>query len=195
MIKKVVLALLLASFQLLSANSVEDKSGYVDAVTVSVGESKDHIKIYRVGVRKDFDAKWAQSSFGYLSGYYELSFNYWKGKKGPHKENYGVALSPVFNYYFDFGNVKPYLEGGIGVSFFRYNSIDHRNTSSKFLFEDRLGAGVRVGDFDFSFRYMHYSNAGIVKPNSGIDIFIGSISYKFWYNIPKRSLWWVNYQK
>jgi hypothetical protein len=29
---------------------------------------------------------------------------------------------------------------------------------------------------------MHYSNAGIKHPNMGIDIFIGSISYKFWYN-------------
>jgi len=179
MIKKLMLAFVLASFQLLSANSIEGKNSYIDAVTVSIGESRDHIKIYRVGVRKDFSSKWAKSSIGYLSAYYELSFNYWKGKRGLHKENYGVALSPVFNYYFDFGNVKPYLEAGIGASLFKYNSIDHRNTSSKFLFEDRLGAGVRVGDFDFSFRYMHYSNAGIVKPNSGIDIFIGSISYKF----------------
>ena len=179
MIKKVVLALLLAGFQVLSANSIADKSGYVDAVTVSIGESRDDIKIYRLGLRKDFDSRWIESKVGYLSGYYELSLNYWKGKSSNHKNNYGVALSPVFNYYFNMGEIKPYLEAGIGVSLFNKTWIDNRNMSTHFLFEDRLGAGVRVGNFDFSFRYMHYSNASIKAPNMGIDTFIGSISYKF----------------
>jgi len=159
--------------------SVADLSSYVDGVSASYGKSKDGIKIYRLGLRKDFDSKWGKSSVGYFSGYYEFSLNYWKGKTKHIKTNYGVALSPVFGYYFDLGEIKPYVEAGIGVSLFKHTFIDNRNISSHFLFEDRIGAGVRVKNFDFSFRYMHYSNAGIVEPNSGIDIFIASISYKF----------------
>jgi len=166
-------------FTAMGSLSAADLSSYVDGVTASYGKSKDGIKIYRLGLRKDFDSKWGKSSVGYFSGYYELSINYWKGKTNHNKTNYGVALSPVFGYYFDLGEIKPYVEAGIGVSLFKHTFIDNRNISSHFLFEDRIGAGVRVKNFDFSFRYMHYSNAGIVKPNSGIDIFIGSISYKF----------------
>ncbi len=155
-------------------------NSYIDGVTLSIGRSRDKIDIYRIGVRKDFKSRWLESKAGYLSGYYELTFNYWKGKSSNHKENYGIALSPVFNYYFNLSdNVKPYLEAGIGVSLFNHTWIDNRNMSTNFLFEDRLGAGVRVGKFDFSFRYMHYSNASIKAPNDGIDIWIGSISYKF----------------
>ena len=159
--------------------SAADLSSYVDGVTASYGKSHHGIKIYRLGLRKDFDSKWGKSSVGYFSGYYELSFNYWKGKTNHNKTNYGVALSPVFGYYFDLGEIKPYIEAGIGVSLFKNKWIDNRNMSTNFLFEDRIGAGVRVNNFDFSFRYMHYSNASIKAPNQGIDIFIGSISYKF----------------
>ena len=159
-----------------------DLSSYIDGTTLSIGKSRDGIKIYRIGVRKDFDSRFLESKIGYLSGYYELTFNYWKGKTNHNKTNYGIALSPVFNYYFKMGPIRPYLEAGIGVSLFKNKWIDNRNMSTNFLFEDRLGVGVRVENFDFSFRYMHYSNASIKAPNDGIDIWIGSISYKFWYN-------------
>ena len=163
----------------ISLASAADLSSYVDGVTASYGKSHHGIKIYRIGLRKDFDSKWGKSSVGYFSGYYELSLNYWKGKTNHNKTNYGVALSPVFGYYFDLGEIKPYVEAGIGVSLFKNKWIDNRNMSTNFLFEDRIGAGVRVNNFDFSFRYMHYSNASIKAPNNGIDIFIGSVAYKF----------------
>ena len=179
MIKKVVWVLLFSSFYFLYAGSIENKGSYVDAATLSLGESRDGIKIYRLGLRKDFNSRWLESSVGYLSGYYELSVNYWKGKSSNNKNNYGIALSPVFNYYFNMGEIKPYLEAGIGVSLFKNKMIDGRNLATNFLFEDRIGVGARVGNFDFSFRFMHYSNASIKAPNMGIDIWIGSISYKF----------------
>lgn len=148
-----------------------------DAVTMSYGQSKDNVDIYRIGLRNDFSLRWFEGGVGYLSGYFEGSFNYWNGRGD---QNYGVALSPVFAYYFNLSDaVHPYLEGGIGVSVFSRTTMGPRNLSSNFLFEDRLGAGIRVNRWDFSFRYMHYSNAGTKPPNDGIDIFIGSISYKF----------------
>jgi len=169
-------------FTTICSVNAADLNKMVDGTTLSIGESRDGIKVYRLGLRKDFDSKWAQTSVGYFSGYYELSINYFKGKTNHNKTNVGVALSPVFGYYFDFGKFKPYVEAGIGLSVFNHTWIDNRNLSTHFLFEDRIGIGARVGNFDFSFRFMHYSNASIKAPNDGIDIWIGSIAYKFWYN-------------
>jgi len=173
--KKLLLASTIA-ISCVSLVNAEELGAYVDGVTLSIGQSKDKIDIYRLGLRKDFDAKWAKSSVGYFSGYWELSANYWNWKS---ESNFGIALSPVFAYYFDLGDFKPYVEGGIGGSWWSKTHIKNRNIGSHLHFEDRIGAGVRYKNLDFSFRYMHYSNAGLVKPNNGIDIFIGSISYKF----------------
>ncbi len=157
--------------------SAPQESGWIDAVGISYGQSKDNIDIYRLTLRKEFSSHWLESDIGYLSGYWEGSLNYWNGYG---VDNFGVALSPVFTYNFTgLGTVTPYLEGGIGISYFSKTRMGPRDLSTHFLFEDRVGAGIKMGNWDLSFRYMHYSNADIKKPNDGIDIFIGSINYRF----------------
>ena len=168
--KKIIVLLLLWQ-SIVHALWLDDKK-----VMLSIGESKDNIGIYRVGVKEDFKQKWLQSILEYLSGYYELSVNFWH--KGDNN-NFGVALSPVFTYNFTSLPLSPYIEGGIGGSLWIDTMIATRNVSSYFLFEDRIGAGIHLKDFDLNFRYMHYSNAGIVKPNSGIDIFMLSVSFNY----------------
>jgi len=170
--KKVFLALIFISL-FAGANGLNN---YIDGITFNYGKSNDKIDIYRLGLQKDFDSKWGESSLGYLSGYYEFSLNYWHWKSD---KNYGIALSPVFAYYFKAGDFRPYIEGGIGGSYWTKTHIKWRNIGSHLHFEDRIGAGVRYKNIDLNFKYLHYSNAGLVKPNMGIDIFIGSISYKF----------------
>ena len=152
-------------------------SHWIDGAGISYGQSKDNIDIYRLYLCKDFQNRWFQSGLGYLTGYWEGSLNYWNGY-GVH--NYGVAISPVFTYRFNTsGTLTPYLEGGIGASWFSKTTMGPRDLSTHFLFEDRVGAGIRMGNWDLSFRYMHYSNAGIKKPNDGIDIFVSSLTYHF----------------
>ena len=156
---------------------VKESSSWIDAVGFSYGQSKDSIDIYRLTLRKDFGSRWWESDIGYLSGYWEGSLNYWNGRGD---DNYGIAISPVFAYYFNTSeNLHPYIEGGIGVSLWSRDTMGPRDLSSSFLFEDRIGLGLRMKHWDLSFRYMHYSNAGIKKPNDGIDIFIGSVNYRF----------------
>jgi len=154
-----------------------ESESWVDELGISYGQSKDNIDIYRLTLRKDFERRWWETDTGYLSGYWEASLNYWNGY-GDH--NYGIALSPVFAYYFNASEtVRPYLEAGIGASLWSKTRMGPRNLSTSFLFEDRVGAGIRIGNWDLSLRYMHYSNASIKKPNDGIDILIGSVSYRF----------------
>ncbi len=168
--KKILIITIL--FTLLKANSF---TNLYDALFFSIGKSKDDINIYRIGFRKDFSI-FAKNSIIKIGGYWEGNLNYWT--KGNSK-NYGIALSPVFALYLNIKEFEPYIESGIGISLYTKTHIASRDISSHFLFEDRVGAGVRYKNIDLSFRYMHYSNAGLVKPNQGIDIFIASISYKF----------------
>jgi len=143
----------------------------------SYGQSKDSIDIYRLTLRKDFSTQWWESSVGYIGGYWEGSLNYWNGRG---ETNLGLAYSPVFTYTFQTVNsVTPYLEAGIGLSFFVNTEMGERNLSTHFLFEDRFGVGIKTEKWDASFRYMHYSNASMQAPNDGIDIFIGSLHWRF----------------
>ncbi len=170
-IKNILISILLCTIGLFSS---EYKEIRIDSVAVDIGQSKDDIDIYRLGLRRDFESKWLESRVGYLSGYYELSLNYWRDVED---KSVGIALSPVFRYSF-YGSIPVYIEAGIGISLFNSTVIGKHNMSSAFLFEDRAGIGVKFEDFDISFDYLHYSNAGIKKPNEGIDIFKLSLSHK-----------------
>lgn len=146
------------------------------AIAFDIGESKNDVWIYRVGLQQDFSGWLAEKNIP-LGGYFEGSINYWDGK---HDDSYGIALSPVFYYQFCADcTVSPYIEGGIGASLFTKKTIDGKEMSSNYQFEDRIGVGVKIGQFDYHFRYMHYSNAGLKDPNQGMDIFIGGMTYKF----------------
>ena len=115
---------------------------------------------------------------GWVSGYFEGSLNYWY-----HTDDdiYAAALSPVFVYYFgaEKNSLIPYIEAGIGVAVISETTISNVEMSTAFQFEARVGAGIRTKKLDFNFRYMHYSNGSMAKPNDGIDIWIGTLSYRF----------------
>ena len=159
-------------------NSLADDSHVINEINIGIGQSKDHIGIYRLGLKKNFETTFFYSDHGWLSGYYEASLNYWK-KNEDHI--YGIALSPVFVYYFANKTdvILPYIEAGIGVAAISDTMIYGRNMSTTFQFEDRIGVGIKTTLFDLNARYMHYSNAGLKKPNNGIDIFMFTLAYRF----------------
>lgn len=173
--KKWFLILALYSFNI---NSLAEGLLSFDEVSIGIGESKDHIHIYRLAGKKNFRSTWFESDYGRLSGYYEASMHYWE--KG-NNQIYGVAFSPVFVYTIGekSDTFRPYVEAGIGAAYISKTKLNSRNMTTHFQFEDRVGLGVKTGHYDFNARYMHYSNAGIEKPNGGIDIFIFTVAYRF----------------
>ena len=147
-------------------------------VSFGYGVSNDDIDIYRLGVKKDFSSRWFESGTGYLSGFFELSYNRWDDDND---EINAVAFSPVFAYYFgkDTDFIRPYVAGGIGAALLDDYRIHNRNLSSHYQFEDRIGLGARMGIFDVNFSYFHYSNAGLKSPNDGIDIWLFTGAIRF----------------
>ena len=152
---------------------------FIDEISFGIGEEKnDDIDIYRLGLKKDFGRQFLTNRTGWLSGYFEGSLNYWH-----HTDDdiYALALSPVFAYYFGSktNSVIPYIEAGIGVVVISDTEIGGVDMTTAFQFEDRIGAGIRTEKLDVNFRYMHYSNGSMSQPNDGIDILIGTLSYRF----------------
>jgi lipid A 3-O-deacylase len=168
--------LLIVSFVLFYNCAMAELTGY--GVSLGYGEADSDIDIYRIGLKKDFNPKWFKTDSGYLSGYFELSYNHWEHNS---QEIDGVAFSPVFAYYFgdETNFIRPYIEGGIGVAYIDDYEIADRDLSSNFQFEDRIGVGARIGFVDLNFRYMHYSNASIKGSNDGIDIWMFTTAVQF----------------
>jgi lipid A 3-O-deacylase len=150
-----------------------------DGFSLGLGRARGAIDIYHVGFRKQFENHWLESRKGYLSGYHEISLNYWKHGSESVKQ---VAYSPVFTYVFagPTGFMPFYIESGIGVSCISDKIISGRDLSTYFQFEDRIGVGLRIEGrhiYDLNVKYVHYSNVGIKQPNDGIDSFMVSYSY------------------
>ncbi len=142
-------------------------------LTAAVGRTEKSTSTVRIGLQKNFQSRWWQSDVGALTGYWDAGYTYWEGDKK--SNNHSLSVSPVFVYEFNGERVKPYVEAGIGVAAFRHTRIENRNLGTAMQFEDRLGVGLRFGEQTLGLRAIHYSNAGIKKPNDGIEMY--SIHY------------------
>ena len=144
---------------------------------LSVGETGESTQTYRLGVQFDWDKSWFQSDVGRLTGYWNGAYTYWTGDKT--SGNNSLSFSPVFVYEFGSASIKPYLEAGIGVAVFSSTRIEDQKLSTAFLFEDRVGFGLRfAGGNEVGIRATHYSNGGIKEPNGGVE------SYALHYTVP-----------
>lgn len=145
----------------------------------AVGRTTQSETTLRIAVNQDWDAQWFNSSVGYLSGYWSLAYTHWE--KGRYDKNVSsLSFSPVltYNFYTDSG-IVPFIEAGIGIAAFSKTKVGDRNLGSSFNFEDRFGFGVQFGVHTVGARVIHYSNAGIKRPNEGIESYSVYYSYKF----------------
>lgn len=138
-------------------------------VTFSIGQSGDSTMVYRIGTQFDFGTSWFQSDVGRLTGYWDAGYTFWEGDDTA--SNHSLSFAPVFVYEFAGQTVKPYVEAGIGVAAFSSTELEDNDLGSSFQFEDRIGAGLRFAGQEVGIRAIHYSNAGIKKPNDGVEAY------------------------
>ncbi|GHC28478.1 acyloxyacyl hydrolase [Aidingimonas halophila] len=92
-------------------------------------------------------------------------------------DNAALTLSPALRYTFADTPTKPFLEAGIGGALFLDASMEDRDLSTAFQFEDRLAAGLHLdGGSEIGLSATHYSNASIKKPNDGFEVY--SLTYR-----------------
>ncbi|MFK3793521.1 acyloxyacyl hydrolase [Pseudomonas piscis] len=166
--KKILLGALLFSCASFGVNAAE--------LSGAIGATSQGGLTARVGMGFGWDKSWFESNTGRLTGYWDAGYTYWEAgdaSGGAHS----LSFAPVFVYEFGSGNVKPFVEAGIGVALFSGTSAGDQEFGSAFNFEDRIGAGLKIGETQkVGIRATHYSNAGIKQPNDGIE------SYSLFYS-------------
>jgi lipid A 3-O-deacylase len=160
------------------------ENGLIDSASFEYG-SGAKVRMARVAVQSNWDARWFASNGRHLSGYWDVSAAYMRGSAyrnvaGQHQNIGVIGFTPVLRYQRD-DKLGWYVEGGIGANLFSelYNNYDNR-LSTAFQFGDHLGIGyVSANKWDFGLRIQHFSNASIKEPNSGVNFLLASARYSF----------------
>lgn len=177
-------AILGAATALLAGHAGAADGSWIDSASVDVG-SGPKVRMLRLGVQKDWDGQWFASNGRHLGGYWDLSASYWRGTAyrgvpGQHQNLAVVGITPVLRYQRD-DKLGWYAEGGIGANLLSelYNNDGHQ-LSTAFEFGDHMGVGyVMANKWDLALKFQHYSNAGIKRPNSGVNFVVASVRYQF----------------
>jgi lipid A 3-O-deacylase len=140
----------------------------VDSYSFEAGHGDDDTNLFRAGVQWKWHWKARERHRFHLSGYWDLAFGAWT------KDHtvYDLGLTPVFRLQREDGP-GPYAEGAVGFHVVSRAHVSRTKIfSTRFQFGDHIGIGYRFGGegkYDLSLRVQHLSNAGIDRPNPGIN--------------------------
>ncbi len=155
----------------------------VDGIAVEGGHG-DGTDMGRVAIQWDWSRRWLEGSEWHLGGYWDLGAGYWRWKDALPTQNdeiFDLGLTPVLRLQRN--DLKGlYGEVGIGFHLLSETTIGSKRFSTAFQFGDHLGFGYRFGAkgaYDVGYRYQHLSNAGIKKPNNGINFHQIRLQYHF----------------
>lgn len=150
-------------------------------VAFASGRGIRDITPYRLAIVWNFGPFWCHQHWA-LNTIWETSFSVWDG---PHQDDLtpdrvtdltAFTTGPMFRWQRKEpygGQLMPYLELGVGLSWLSKTEIEGRILSLHFQFEDKFGIGFRFGhrqQYDLAIRAYHYSNASIKRPNSGVNL-------------------------
>ncbi|WP_244287549.1 acyloxyacyl hydrolase [Vreelandella nigrificans] len=158
-------AALLPGIILLSAPVMSQADGYI-----MLGATSKGAPAMSLGLDRTFDlARWhPQLTLRLGSGVLLLL-----GDDGD--DNAAWTLTPALRWSFA-GERGVFAEAGIGAALFLNTRHEERHLSTAFQFEDRLAFGMALGRGELSASLIHYSNAGIKRPNNGFEIL--SLGYR-----------------
>lgn len=155
-----------------------------DSASVEFG-SGNKTDMTRIALQWQWERRWGKSSKMHLTGYWDLNLGYWRGQRyrgieGQRQNLTVLGITPVFrlqqNTLHGF-----YGEAGIGVNHLSgYYDNNDRQLSTQFQFGDHIGIGyVFRNRLDLSYRFQHFSNGSIRRPNDGVNFSIIRLSYPF----------------
>ncbi len=154
----------------------------VDGAAVEAGRAAN-ADMQRASLQWRWSQRWLQGEQWHVGGYWDLGIAQWQREASPgqHSRLSEVGLTPVFRIQ---GNDLRglYLEGGIGAHLLSATHLGEKPFSTLFQFGEHLGFGYRLGahgSMDIGYRYQHLSNAGIKRPNSGIEFH--QIRLQYWF--------------
>ncbi|MGZ5271850.1 MAG: acyloxyacyl hydrolase [Ramlibacter sp.] len=154
------------------------------AVFVQGGAGEDGVKAASVGLA--WALPWHTLRLGReISTRVEVFASDWRTARigGGHRSLLQLGAVPMVRVRPQEGRSPWFLEGGIGVSLLdREFETPHRTFSTRLNFSYNVGLGRSFGpqgEQEVSLRWQHTSNAGIRKPNPGLDLLLVRYSARF----------------
>lgn len=171
-----LLCLILAATAAGSATA--ESRGTQGGVSVHYGIGK-HYKRYTLNYETasvwttEFSGNW-----GRLDLTPEIGASYWtaEGSRSP-GQAWQFSFIPMFRWW---ASESFYIEAGIGATVLTRTRFADKNIGSAFQFGDHIGAGFLITPNNrIGLRLSHFSNAGIKRPNPGLDTLQLTYTYQF----------------
>lgn len=157
-------------------------------ISLSSGQSQDDDPVVRLDLRNSMDRTLWTSTDGSLrlEPQWDAAYTRWSSIDVD-----TISVSPVLRLTRTVGETRFFLDGGIGLAWFSRTKLkEHvvpqslepasRDLGSHLNFEDRLGAGVMLGNgAELGIRVFHYSNADFELPNDGINAYYLNAYFPF----------------
>jgi len=165
-------------------------SGWVDSFSFTFGQddSSNDTDIYRLGLQNRWERTWFKGGAWYLGGYWDAELAYMDSGLTNSKNNelMDLSLTPVLRYQRDANlsrGVTPYAEAGVGPHLLSRTQLGYQEYSTAFQFGSLLGVGLGFGgngQYEIAYRFQHISNAGIKRPNDGMNLHLFRLGYAFY---------------
>lgn len=170
-----VLSLMLAG---MADSALADTSGTQGGISVHYGVGKQY---KRYTLNYEAASVWTtkfSGNWGRLDLTPEIGVSYWTadGSRSP-SQAWQFSAIPMFRWW---TTERFYIEAGIGVTALTRTRFADKNIGSAFQFGDHIGAGFLLTRHDrIGLRLSHFSNAGIKRPNPGLDTLQLTYTYQF----------------
>ena len=93
------------------------------------------------------------------------------------------GLNPIVRFVKNGGDIRPYIEGGVGLRGLSHAVIaTDYSLSTGFQFTEIAGVGLMFGQrgqYQLGYRFQHISNAEIKRPNPGVNFHEVYVQYNF----------------
>ncbi len=201
--KRAIASLCLSATLLIQTQSAHAEDFVPDSINVSYGQYLDLVSSrsadftnLRLGITWDWKKGFYQSDNMVLSSYFELAASSWKSNltasdnpspDGKDKVT-AISFSPVLRMAFlPKASVRPFIDLGVGAAYLSEQDLEKEkkspiNMGGHSQFEIRVMAGIEFGSkqqFELSYGWFHYSNAGLHSMNESIDFHLATFGYKW----------------
>lgn len=168
---RVVTSNMILAFALILSAAAPARAG-VQELVLMYGETDGDYRRTGLGLR--FGPWWSADWGNWkatLRPELELSHLRYSGpSSGPDSLNQAGGIG-LFRVQYGQGRFRPYAEAGLGAGLFSRERLGNKDFSTHFQFSEHLGLGLGFAERVFAgWRFSHFSNANIEKPNDGIDL-------------------------
>lgn len=156
-----------------------------NGVSIGYGRGTKQVNAYRVNVQRAWSNNNMTPNKRRIYGYWELGFTqmhnpvqYWFTTNNNLEATSGSGVLRIPIKLIG----QCYVDLGIGVAYLTNEHIATRNLGARWLFEERVGAGVLFGpwkQYELGYRLTHFSNGYLAQANQSMNLHLIMLGYWF----------------